>query len=432
MDPWESAKHRHAEPHPKKGLRMAAWQEMQHDGVYASPVWLTNCTGKLKTNEWAKPGKIPRLIGDLGVVASLEGFDVAERLKGLYQDMKHLLGMRIDIVKGANTEKLTNILRTAAQPPTKYYGAFFSDDGVITIHDGKNTRYFLVDISKCDTSHHSIFKAFVQSTPEELQGALVRCVKQLQRPFVVRSTVDTRVKIKLKQKTGEPTLFSGSTITTAINDFSMINIFRQVILDGATEAIGISEAARKVGYILTVEEVDHCSKLQFLKHSPVRCADGRLHAVLNPGVFLRASGVCKGDLPILAKGKEKKDLAIRAAHFQRALLQGMYPRISCPFVDNCKRSTGISTPDEAFTSLIQKEMAYKTFTREETIVTTDQEFFKRYNLTDSQMADLHQFSAGRYSQFFNTPGLAAVLLLDYGLTTTTRDTDLPRSDLWQR
>lgn len=176
MDPWESAKYKHDEPHPKKALRVQAWQEMQYDGTYASPVWLYDCTGKLKTNEWAKPGKIPRLIGDLGVVASLEGFYVAERIKELYQEMKFLLGMRIDIVKGANTERLTDILRTASDPPSKYYGAFFSDDGVITIHDGERHRYFLVDISKCDTSHYSIFDAFLQSTPAELQEALGRCI----------------------------------------------------------------------------------------------------------------------------------------------------------------------------------------------------------------------------------------------------------------
>lgn len=426
---YDLARDRHADPHPKRALRIAAFAEMEADGAYTESVWLRDVTGKIKANEWAKPGKDPRFIGDLGVIASLEGAWITGILKDLQTYLRFIDGQRLRIVKQADTEVITEVFNEAIDPGTKYYGAFFSDDGLITVLDKHGVRrLFLTDISKCDKSHASIFRSLIRSAPTPLQEGTERVVKQLKKPLVVRSLVDRSIKVKLFLTTEDPLLLSGSTITTVVNNHAAINIYHQIILDGAETAEAIALAARKVGYILTVEEVPDVSKLQFLKHSPVRDVRGELHAVLNLGVFLRASGTCKGDLP----GKSSDGLEKRARTFQRALLEGMYPRISNPFLDACKNATGVDVVPTCFSSIVAKELAHKTSTRKSHITVSNEELFRRYDLDACEALDLTDFSESGYSYFHNSPGLSKVLKLDYGLECCDRTGDLPTSFLWRR
>lgn len=402
---------------------------MEADGAYSEPVWLRDITGKIKSDEWAKPGKDPRFIGDLGVIASLEGAWTTAALKERQAQLRFIDGQRIRIVKKADVDVIGTVFKDALDPGTKYYGAFFSDDGLITIQGGDGVRrLFLTDISKCDKSHASIFRSLIHVTPKPLKHGIERVVNQLKKPLVIRSLEHKNLKVKLFLQSQDPLLLSGSTITTVVNNHAAINIYHQIIQDGAESAEDVVAAARKVGYILTVEEVPDVSKLQFLKHSPVRDTKGELHAVLNPGVFLRASGVCKGDLP----GKAKEGLEKRARTFQRALLEGMYPRISNPFLDACKKATGVNVVSTSFSSVVTKQLAHKTSQRESHITVSDDELFRRYDLSASEMFDLTEFSCSGYSHFHNTPGLSKVLELDYGLVCCDRDGDLPTSYLWRR
>lgn len=426
---YDTARERHADPHPKRLLRMAAFKDMEEDGFYSSDVWLHQCVGKIKTSEWAKPGKIPRMIGDLGVHASLEGAWVTQTLKEMYGSLQYIQGHRIRIVLKADVQVLAEVFREAVQPPTKYFFSFFSDDGIITLFDKKGKlRYYLTDISSCDTSHHSVFNSLEDSAPAFLKPGIKRVIGQLKKPLVIRCVHSPRLKVKLKLVDPDDTaLYSGSTITTVLNDHGSVCIASAIITANAEEPDEIIAAARNAGYILDVTEVFHESELQFLKHSPVRATDGTLHAVLNPGVFLRASGTCRGDLP------GRRCIFKRAALFQFALLQGMYPRLANPFIDQCRRSTGVSSPvPEPFRKVVSQQLEYTTSARISHVTIDDTEFFRRYRLTDSERLDLDAFATGKPRDFFNSPGLSKVLFMDYGLQCVDRSTDLPASYLWQR
>jgi len=74
----------HADPHIKRILRIQAYRELVEQALATddSSLWVKSVLWKLKKNEWAKPGKKPRSIGDLGVAAFLLGFRVTSFLKG--------------------------------------------------------------------------------------------------------------------------------------------------------------------------------------------------------------------------------------------------------------------------------------------------------------------------------------------------------------
>jgi len=124
---------------------------------------------------------------------------------------------------------------------------------------------------------------------------------QLALPMIIHNPEDYAEAVKLI-----PTgmfLFSGSTLTTAVNNMANTLIFIAIMTHlnrGMTKAEAceaIRVAARSVGYIVKVDVCDEIQQLQFLKHSPAINDDGNIEAYLNIGVWLRNFGRCKGDLP---------------------------------------------------------------------------------------------------------------------------------------
>ena len=150
--------------------------------------------------------------------------------------------------------------------------------------------------------------------------------------------------------------------------------------------------------------------MQFLKHSPVFDVDGKIRAVLNIGVLLRASGVSKGDLP------GRGDLRLRAQAFQGALLQGMYPRMHTPMIDNMKGAC--LPPTAAATAAVQKMLEHKTAHEDadEHYTIDTHQLLKRYRLTPLQEHTLTDvFGKMTYGQHLCDSAVDAVLNLDYGL-----------------
>jgi hypothetical protein len=240
-------------------------------------------------------------------------------------------------------------------------------------------------------------------------------VEQCQLPIQIIDQNDRRNKVVLEPHT--PRLYSGSTITTLINNLANILICKSIVdsptLRGPRD---IALAAAQVGYILTCEPCHQAQDIQFLKHSPAYDTEGNLCAMLNIGVLLRASGTCRGELP----GKSKIPLETRAMTFQLSLLKGMYPRTHTPLLTNMIESC--STIHEELLqqnrALHTREMQYKVevhpndahhyFTNEET--------FKRYRLTDEEISYVVDgFGNGSFEDSFANSGLDKILKVDYGL-----------------
>lgn len=82
---WEGAQQEaedhHDDPHAKRALRIQAWLDIARDRSDIEYLWLKKVLYKMKKNEYAKHGKMARMIGDLGVPASLQGFRLTKVMK---------------------------------------------------------------------------------------------------------------------------------------------------------------------------------------------------------------------------------------------------------------------------------------------------------------------------------------------------------------
>jgi hypothetical protein len=81
LSAYDARKDKFRDPHPKKALRVQCMDELTLAGDLEKQITNKSVTYKVKSDEWAKPGKWARGIGDLGVAASLQGAWITEALK---------------------------------------------------------------------------------------------------------------------------------------------------------------------------------------------------------------------------------------------------------------------------------------------------------------------------------------------------------------
>lgn len=415
----EEAREHHADPHPKAEMRKQAWAELNETGVLYTKNWLGRSqkkrqpfiTGKAKPMEYAKPGKKPRLIGDFGVQASLAGFRAVEFLKQAQADTEfEINGGLMIFVKDPSPRRLQEVFQLLANPPGRFVHVFFSDDAVLSYRcDGKIVCHNL-DISSCDSSHTpSLFGAFLATVPEFVRADFQVLVDQCKAPIRIRSRVS---KATLLIKPKGPKLFSGSTITTAINNLASMCIMLSISQLPEIRPEFLAAAAERAGYIITGCEPLRCfEELQFLKHSPVW--DGESwQPMINFGVFLRASGTCKGDLP------GKGDLEKRARQFQEALVRGIFSHYRVPILSELSDAGPVS---EVFHEAVRQQHEKHIRDDRYLINVSDDAYFKRYNLNALDWAELREFVKLRYEERANYGALDKILALDYQLHTTTLD-----------
>ena len=242
--------------------------------------------------------------------------------------------------------------------------------------------------------------------------AMEELIGQCALPITVTSPANPRHKVKLRPK--YPRLYSGSTLTTAINNLASMLIGLALSRAATASEENLMEAVATVGYVITLESCEKVEDLQFLKHSPCRDTRGIYRPLLNPGVLLRSSGCCKGDLP------GRGDLQPRAEEFQRALLQGMYPRADFPLVRNMRRAVGGDAPfSDVMLEHAKKtgNLAYKVVEEEgETFHFSAEAVYRRYDLTSLDIALIDdEFATRGYRYFTANPSLSKILEKDYGL-----------------
>jgi len=406
----------HADPHQKKQLRIAAHEDILAENLYFNRNWQSRgrrTEYKLKTMEVAKPGKIPRLIGDLGVHASLQGFRLTSFMKkAMANNVIQHNGGTIHFCPTPDPFCLEEVFDRLIDPPGRYYFVLFSDDSCLAYRLGSEVLRFNVDISSCDASHtESLFMAMRALFPVELQAEVDLLIDQCRAPITVYDRNTRRRKVTLKPKA--PRLYSGSTLTTIINNVANIIIAHSISASEITCGGDIIKAAARTGYIVTCEDCDDWHKLQFLKHSPVRCSDGVVRPLLNIGVLLRLSGRCKGDLP----GSKKIPMEARARAFQASLLHGAYPKARFTLIDEMKARAGVPTP--LYDDFVAPLLSYKVVDRVEYPVfhVPSHELWQRYGLDAMQIAELEcDFASCSYGDHYQASGTNRVLECDYGLT----------------
>jgi hypothetical protein len=417
----EEARLHHADPHAKRELRIAAWDELIETGRLGEKLWLKYTTYKLKKAEWAKNDKIARMIGDLKVPASLQGFRVTKLLKEAMElNDLHINGGVISFCAKPSTASLESVFERLENPPGRFFIVYFSDDACAAIRqpDGSIFRANL-DISKCDASHGpAIFETITTITGNELANEDVKTlVNQCRTPIRIYDKANRKRYVQLAPT--RPKLYSGSTLTTCVNNFANINIgvaISEIPADTHISSQVLVKAVEQTGYIMTIAKCEQFEDIQFLKHSPTLDIHGTWRPLLNIGVLLRLSGVCKGDLP----GSEPLELRARA--FQKALLAGAVPRSSYPLIDAMKRSVASAT------KLKRQDLVEKAVTNLLTYKLDDSnleqpvryfhaaDVYRRYRLDDGEIENLDRtLGQAGYGEVFGSSGATKILKMDYEL-----------------
>jgi hypothetical protein len=353
------------------------------------------------------------------VGASLRGFRLTNFLKEAQaKEVFEYKGGHMAFCKSPDMTELKRHFENLIDPPGRFYFLYFSDDACLAIRGptGRVDRYNL-DISSCDASHGSaLFEQLIKIVPQgAAQHDMELLVAQCQLPLRIVSKSNSQHVLIVQPK--EPKLYSGSTITTGINNLANLAIgisIAEAQYTGQTVngvSVEIQDAAEKAGYIITgCDALQEIEDIQFLKNSPVLDNAGQWHPMLNFGVFLRASGTCDGDLP--GRGPLKS----RAEAFQRGLLQGAYPRTHSEFLDTMRMTYGNGPITE--TKTFERKVEAGQYPAYD--VNSDS-FCKRYRLDSTEYNDVLTFAQGGYGLAHNAPGLSKILTKDYGLKCVYQD-----------
>jgi hypothetical protein len=427
----EEARLHHADPHAKREPRIQSWNGIMDHGILYNNIWELPgkyAIYKVKIFEVAKPDKTIRCIGDLGCPASLQGFRIAGFLKNaMFGQPIAVNGGTIEFCKEPSSKALEDVFERLINPPGRFAFFYFSDDSCLSVRtkDGKVLR-FNVDISSCDASHtSSLFDAYVRIHPKRLRSDAQALVDQCKQPITVVDLYNKKRKVTLKPKS--PRLYSGSTITTAINNLACQLIGLSISQMEITCKDDVVKAAANAGYIVTCDDCEDWHQLQFLKHSPVLDKQNQLRALLNLGVLLRMSGTAKGDF-IGLKGESMKT---RVDRQQKSLLQGAYPRAHTLMIDSLKRNCdggsekGTSTQlQERVAKAIETQLAYKLVTsdKDEHFHVDSEEVYKRYGLTDLEILQMDvDFAGCGYGDHYSSSATNKIYLMDYGLQSAYLD-----------
>lgn len=394
------------DPHPKKKLREQCYKDLCDNRTIAERLFLKSVWYKIKRAEIAKPDKYPRMIGDLGVAASLQGFRLTEILKNAQASEElEFDGGIIRFVKTPQPHVLKDVFDKLMNPPGVFYYVYFSDDAVYSRREGGKVKISNIDISSCDGSHGpEVFKALIDIVPIECQDDMKILVDQCSKPIRIVSTANPNNSILMKPTT--PRLYSGATITTAINNIA--NIAIAVAIRGHPNKTP-AQAAREAGYIITEEECEIPEDIQFLKCSPVCNIRGEYHPVMNLGVLLRLSGQCKGDLP------GRGSIRDRAIEFQSGLLRSYMPWARWNGLNQMRKNFGV-TPRKEIQRAVDDLFEYKLEGDYPAQDFTDEALLRRYRLDETGTYDVNLFFGMRHGEHIATPELGKVLMKDYKLS----------------
>ncbi len=388
----------HDDPHIKRDLRVKAFTEELEIYGFASTHWGRNnyVTAKLKKDELAKFAKAARLIVDLGVPMSLVGFRLTKFLKEIFAEPFYLNGGVGQYCDRPSHDLLQHHMLQLEYPDQAFHVVFFSDDSCWSVRqlDGEVKR-FNVDIKSCDASHRSTFDLLYAITPPVDHPVIDHLIDQLSKDVYVRD-VNVRKRKVILHFDG-PTLFSGSTLTTVLNNLAQWLAFACVNPEAivTTPERAIVQAYESAGFMVTIDAVPF-EQIQFLKHSPVYDTDHILRPVLNLGVMLRASGTCRGELPPGPSFEE------RAKKFQSGLIQGMYPYTHFTLVDRMR--------GQAEEAHISKHVV----STHEPFHVSDDELYKRYNLNESEIDELNTaLGFASVGDFVSLSAIDKILALDY-------------------
>lgn len=413
----------YADAHPKRSARIKAMIDLYTSGKHS--IWhrLRGSRGYVKMQlkmEFAKVapppqgGKVGRTVGDLGVEASLLGAWFVKYLKSkmaehpLVVEQCHLHAW---FCPDASYRSLHKAFTTLWTPPQTYTLILFSDDAALAYHTHTHTEYYDIDISSCDKSHgRIIFNLLRVLAADMYQTDMEILLEQLRAPC--RVVNPSRPSEKSSYMPVSETLYSGSTLTTFVNNVAVMAIGLAIAHRRARTTQQMQLAAESVGYIITVEQRMKFEHVQFLKHSPVRDIKGEWQPLLNLGVYMRAQGMCLRELP----GRSIIPLWERARQHAASIAQCSFPHAHFPLIDTHRSLLGVP-PDNAkvrFTEVSPFRAQFLDTWPE--LYFTDQSVMERYFEPASTPPDVAAFFTAPVFTICGGPGISEILRRDYGLS----------------
>lgn len=419
---FEELEANYANCHEKKQLRIGARDDLHESGLMYNNLdtWLKGkhrefayVTWKLKLMEYTKWERMPRGICDLAVQASLVGMMPMEYMKRAQEaEPFYYRGGVMYFCKSPKYDSLVRLFSELYLPEYRYVFVYFSDDSCLSYWDGSDVKYHNIDIAKCDASQTpALFDMLESFFPERMREEFRVLRAQCCAPLKLHSTFNRKLFVLLRPLFEK--LYSGSTVTTAINNMACILIGMAIAdLDRITPE-GIRQAAESAGYIITGYEPLRCfQEIQFLKHSPVW--DGKMwQPLLNLGVLLRLSGGCNGDLP--GSGPLKP----RGETFQKLLLQGAYPRTHCRLIDLMKSVVQHAGPCKQAQDAVDSLLKYKKDGSEPDIYLDMDEIMVRYGVGKSDSVRfVETFGRCGFGDTYTCPVGQRIMKVDYDMDMT--------------
>jgi len=261
-------------PHPKRELRLRAIVELWRDPNYILGYKQQKPTTNVK-NETAKYLKIPRQFIGMGDVSAMCEASLAEHIKKCWNGVIHVpltgvfdFSMSVRFVSAPEAGLMDAIFNQIfvyhTSPEILEPIAFLhSDDSSLTcsvfINGTLHKATLDLDISKCDLSHGPcLFASLVQiSRAADLDIGM--SVHHLMSNIVMRHPTNKEDFIEFS--TPCPLLYTGSTLTTMVNTYSVYLLLSLVcsrvhmaqFFNRDELLAAITEEGRAMGYILTLE-----------------------------------------------------------------------------------------------------------------------------------------------------------------------------------
>jgi len=408
--------------HAKRLLRRSAYNKLVLSGEIGHGIYTIRVKGKNKIIEFAKPGKYSRLINDLTCPGSLYGGYIADACKTAMagEEIIEIKGKtaRSSFVKSPDIPILTRNFEHLISPQHDVEFVYFSDDSCVSIRCDDGVFFCNLDISSCDSSNGvAIFDTLLElmehNTP--FHSVMKGCIDQCRLPLVLSNPANEKEKVILK--TRSPVEYSGSVLTTLLNNVANSYIFHAIFSLVCRKARSglyikdmkdlIIEAAASVGYIVTIVDCPSYHSLQFLKHSPVMTDEGYC-AILNAGVLLRMLGQCDGDLPGRGDLKERSEL------FNSCLVQGVVHAGDTPLL----RALQQRFPEKKV--LPKKFTMPNTYSKTQGLakgVVSGDEFAIRYGATNGEVDELVSYVlAAQVGEKIYSSLVDRIMQVDYGLS----------------
>lgn len=321
------------QPHVKQKIRIKAIRDLMEKRTLFNEgsLFTTKIVGKMKIPEFAKPGKKPRLLGDFTTEGSLLAAFLVPLIKHAMSGEVKMGDSTFAFCYSTDPESLDSALRRLFESSGNYY-LYFSDDMVAKV-DG--TCYNL-DISSCDMSNDDpVFDRLIWLVEsEEHRRLLSLAADQCKLKYVIGNSNDPTEKVTAQPR--RRTEFSGTQLTTLLNNIASFGISMSIEWHGMNTGAGISESALAVGYSVTTDLCTNIEDVQFLKHHFYYDEQDKLQSCLNIGPLLRCYGSAWGDVPYSRKRGENLKDAMRARN--RGILMGYKHSGLAALTENLLRS----------------------------------------------------------------------------------------------